>query len=335
MGMLSLIKSMPKMVAKTTGKLATKVKVNSPQILFWSGLVVTITGFGYAVYSATKVKDAMAESEAKVDEINLRKEEAEKNENNLSDEEKNAIIVVCDKELRQTKIDTAWVMFKLLGIPFMIFAGGLSMSVGGHRLLVKRFGQLSAAFATLQQTFDKYRQLVIRDHGEEADRRYRYGIVDEATTTATITDKNGKEKTVKCKIPAVNPEEAASMYSFIFSEDTTWRCKKDPVMNIAFLRSQEEYWNVWMETRQKPVTLYMVLNDLGIELDSDDPRNDYIMIAGWRPNGDGDNKIDFGIMRAVNKPALDMLDNSVFLNFNCDGNLYHSTRYTKDGKKVC
>ena len=79
----------------------------------------------------------------------------------------------------------------------------------------------------------------------------------------------------------------------------------------------------------------MVLEDLGIELDPDDPMNDYILIAGWRPNGDGDNQIDFGIMRAINKRTLDMQENVVMLNFNCDGNLYHSSRYDKNGRKVC
>lgn len=92
---------------------------------------------------------------------------------------------------------------------------------------------------------------------------------------------------------------------------------------------------MWMGANGKPVTLSMVLDDLGIELDPNDPANDYILIAGWRPNGDGDNRIDFGIMRAINKPTLDMTENVVVLNFNCDGNIYHSTRYDKNGKKVC
>ena len=92
---------------------------------------------------------------------------------------------------------------------------------------------------------------------------------------------------------------------------------------------------MWMGANGKPVTLSMVLDDLGIELDPNDPANDYILIAGWRPNGDGDNRIDFGIMRAINKPTLDMTENVVVLNFNCDGNIYHSARYDKNGKKVC
>ena len=90
-----------------------------------------------------------------------------------------------------------------------------------------------------------------------------------------------------------------------------------------------------MEANGKPVTLYMVLEELGLELDPDDPKNDYIMISGWRPNGDGDNHIDFGVMRAINQPALRQEENVIFLNFNCDGNLYHSVRYDRDGRRIC
>ena len=33
--------------------------------------------------------------------------------------------------------------------------------------------------------------------------------------------------------------------------------------------------------------------------------------------------------------ALDMLENVCFLNFNCDGSIYHSARYNKSGLRIC
>lgn len=328
----NLPKALPKTVVKTTSKIAMKLSKNSPQIMVGAGVVIATAGFVIGIINATKIKDTTAISEAKVDELQSKKAECEKNPEST---ESQNIIIECDKELRKVKVEAAWSIFKLLGIPIIMFTGGMAMSLGGHLILLKRFGQLSSAFATLQQTFEKYRQMNIAEHGEECDRRYRYGVVGETEGKVTVTDENGKEKQKKVKMPIIDPEAAASMYTFEFSERTSAKCPKDPVNAISFLRSQEKFWNVWMTGRGKPVTLYMILNDLGIELDSDDPRNDYVMIAGWRPNGDGDNCIDFGIMRGVNKPALDMLSNTVMLNFNCDGNLYGSTRYTKDGKKVC
>ena len=334
MGVLSIIKSTSAVVTKTAGKVAFSISKNKPQILLWTGIGVATTGFVLGMINAIGLKEKMAKAEDKVDDIQQKKAEVQSPENEQSEEEKKSIIVALDKDLRKAKVESAGMIFLQIGVPCILFASGILLSVRGHLILVRRFGELSTAFATLQQTFERYRRLNIAEHGEECDKRYRYGIVDQATTTATITDDKGKTKDVKCKLPVVDPDKAASMYTFCFSEDFSQKCPRDPVNMISFLQIQEKYWNVWMYANQKPVTLYMVLNDLGITLDPDDPANDYVMIAGWRPNGDGDNHIDFGIMRAVNKPALDNLENVCYLNFNCDGNLWHSPRYTKDGRKV-
>ena len=334
MNVLSTLKAPAKVLTKTAGKLMLKLNQNKPQIIFVTGIVVTAGSFVWAIANARKMNDVMSEKEGKVDDANMRIEAA-KGQENLTEEEKKNIIVACNKELAQAKKEAAFEMFKLVGLPCMFFAGGLALSIGGHLILLRRFGEVSAAFASLQEIFDRYRKMNIEEHGAECDRRYRYGVVGDTTVTTEVTDDKGKTKQLKCKVPIVDTDAAASLYSFIFSEEFSRKCPKDPVSAISFLRAQEKYWNIWMEAKQKPVTLYMVLEELGIELDPDDPRNDYIMIAGWRPNGDGDNHIDFGIMRAVNRPALTMEENVVFLNFNCDGNLYHSTRYTKDGRKVC
>lgn len=334
MGMLSLIKNLPKAIRQGGGKIIFKLQKNQPQILVVTGSVVMIGGFVWAIVNARKIDEVMAEGEEKIDDIQFRMDEAVNPENNLEEKEMKTMLAVLQKDMRKAKADNILRMAILMGLPILTFTGGLCLTVGGHLILFKRFGEVSTAFAALQQTFDRYRRNNILEHGDECDRRYMYGIVGETEVETTVTDEDGNEKTVQCKVPIVDPD-ARSLYTFIFSEEFSRKCPKDPVSTISFLRSQEKYWNMWMGATGKPVTVSMVLNDLGIELDPDDPANDYIYIAGWRPNGDGDNHIDFGIMRAVNKPALDMLENVVMLNLNCDGNIYHSTRYDKNGKKVC
>lgn len=328
MGMLTVIKNIPKIVTKTSGKALFALKKVKPQIFIGAGAAIAVTSFVWAIANARKIDATMAECEAKVDEIEAKK--AEMTEKGASSEEMKAV----DKELKAAKARGIYKLLTLMGIPCVLFTGGIMIMIGGHMILLRRFGELSTAFATLKQSFDRYRAMNIAEHGEECDRRYRYGIIGETPVETLVTDENGNEKKVTCNVPIVDPEKAASMYTFEFSEHTSPKCPRDPVNMISFLRSQEKFWNVWMETHGKPVTLNMVLNDLGIYIDPDDPRNDYILIAGWRPNGDGDNRIDFGVMRSVNKPALDMLENVCFLNFNCDGNLYHSARYLKDGRRI-
>ena len=334
MGMLSVIKAAPKALIKTVNKTGFALKKVKPQILVGGGLVIATTAFVLAIVNSRKIDSTLAINESKMDDLQQKKADIE-NAVNISDEERKQQIREVEKELNKTRAEGIWKIFSLIGVPSIMFAGGIAMTIGGHVILVKRFGQLSVAFASLKETFDRYRARVITEHGEDTDRRYRYGIVDTVSGTEKVTDENGKEKTVKMLTPVVDPREGGSMYSFVFSEEFSRKCPRDPVNTISFLRSQEKYWNIWMQSTGKPVTLSMVLEDLGIELDPDDPMNDYILIAGWRPNGDGDNQIDFGIMRAINKKTIDMQENVVMLNFNCDGNLYHSTRYDKDGRKVC
>lgn len=333
MGMLTLIKNAPKAVVKTAGKTMWLLKKAKPQILVGGGIVVATGAFVLAIVNARKIDKTIEESNAKVDEIEQKKNDIS-NAANLSDAEKKAQMKMVEKELNKARAEAAWKMFVLLGVPTIAFAGGIAMTIGGHKILLARFGQLSASFAALQESYQRYRQMNIQEHGEECDRRYRYGIVDTIEGESMVTDENGKEKQVKTQLPVVDTDAATDIYCFEFSQRTSRKCPRGPIDIIAFLRAQEKYWNTFMHGTGKPVTLSMVLEDLGIDVDPDDPRMDYILIAGWRPNGDGDNQIDFGIMRAVNKPVLNLESDVVYLNFNCDGNIYHSARYDKSGKKV-
>lgn len=335
MSMLSMVKNLPAVIRRGGGKLMFKLSKNKPQILFGAGAIITVGGFVWAIVNARQMDEVIGEGEAAVADIQMRIEEAKNPENGLDEKQEKTTLVVLEKDLAKAKADNIIRMFFLVGLPALTFAGGMSLMIGGHLILFKRFGEVSTTLAGLQQIFERYRRMNIAEHGEECDRRYRYGIIGETETETTMTDPEGNEKTVQCKVPIVDADSAASMYTFIFSEETSRKCPKDPVNTISFLRCQEKYWNMWMGSTGKPVTVAMVLDDLGIELDPDDPKNDYILIAGWRPNGDGDNRIDFGIMRAINKPTLDMTENVVVLNLNCDGNIYHSTRYDKNGRKVC
>jgi hypothetical protein len=332
MGIISAIKATPRVVARALGKTGFAIKKAKPQIFVYGGLTLAAVAFVWVIIDARKMDATIAAGNEKVEAAEKKVEDIRQSVN-LSDDEKKKMLKEAEKELNKAKAESIWKMFVLIGLPAIAFAGGLAMSVGGHLILVRRFGQVSALLAATQESFNRYRAMNIREHGEDCDRRYIYGIEgkQEAVATVVSEDENGKD-VVPCEVPVVSGQRG--LYTFEFSEAFSRKCPRDPVNTISFLRSQEKYWNTWMKASGKPVTLAMVLDELGIELDPDDPANDYILIAGWRPNGDGDNHIDFGIMRAINKKTLGMEENVVMLNFNCDGNIYHSTRYTKDGKKI-
>lgn len=327
MGMLSVIKTiklLPKVIVRNSNKLIFLTKKASPQLLLVGGVVTATGAFAWAIYNARKLNSTLAETQEKVEMIEAKRAE-------INDNDKPSIIQ-WEKELNKAKAESIWKVFCLVGLPAICFTGGMIMVCGGHMILFRRFGALSSAFAALQSKFNKYRQLNIAEHGEACDQRYLYGVSEGGETIAKITDENGVVTETKAYIPP-NPNNGCGMYTFIFDESTSPVWNRDPIMNISFLKSQEGYWNAYLDTG-KVVTLKDVLDGLSIELDPDDPKNDFIYIAGWRPNGDGDCKINFGINSEVNKPTLDLRENYLILNFNCDGNIYHSTRYTKNGKKI-
>lgn len=328
MGMLALIKTAPKFIVKSGRQLAFLVKKAKPEILVVGGIVVCTGAFVGAMINATKLNQTLEETRAKVEAIEERRKD-------INDDDKKSIRE-WEIELNKAKAESVWRVFCLIGVPAIAFVGGLAMTIGGHVILVRRFGELSVSFAALQARFNQYRKLNIAEHGIDCDRRYQNGVIDyDISDSAKITDENGNivgETTGTVK--KVDHKSATNMYHFVFGEEFTRKWNRDPLMNISFLKCQEQFWNNYLGTG-RVVILKNVLDDLGIELDPDDPANDYAMIAGWRPNGDGDCKIDFGIMDEINKPALDLKDSTIFLNFNCDGNLYHSPRYLKNGKKVC
>ena len=329
MGMLSVVKAfkvLPKIMVKNGHKFMFAIKKASPELLVAGGLVASTVGFIWAIVNARKLDSTLQETQSKVELIEAKR-------NDIADNDKPSIHE-WEKELNKAKAESIWKVFYLMGLPAICFIGGIAMVGGGHLMLFRRFGAVSSAFAALQSKFTRYRQLNIAEHGEECDQRYMYGQNMGTETIARIMDEDGVVTETKAYLPPDSRfNDGCSMYSFVFSDQTSKCWNRDPLINISFLRSQEGYWKACLGAG-KVVTLKEVLDGIGIELDTDDPRNDFIYIAGWRPNGDGDGTIDFGIMREINKPALDLKDSNLFLDFNCDGNIYHSTRYTRDGKKI-
>ena len=326
MGILSVIKVLPKVLVRNVNKFTFLVKKAKPELLVAGGVVICTGAFVGAIVNATKLNETLEETRAKVEAIEARRKD-------IPDNDKKSIIE-WERELNKAKAESIWRVFCLIGVPSIVFIGGIAMTIGGHVILFRRFGELSVSFAALQSKFERYRQMNIAEHGADCDQRYQNGIIEEAECSGTVTDENGNVQEVNGRIRKSSYDAATGMYHFVFSEDTSRLWNRDAIMNISFLKSQESYWNARLGTG-RIVVLKDVLEDLGIELDPDDPANDYTIIAGWRPNGDGDCHVDFGIMDEINKPTLDLRENIVYLNFNCDGNLYHSTRYLRNGRKVC
>lgn len=187
-------------------------------------------------------------------------------------------------------------------------AGVLTLSVasltGSHIEMRRRNAVLSAAYASLFTAFEKYRERVQAEIGEDEERALYNNI-----TVRDIEDADGETHKNQ---PVL--EGGRSPYSFLFDEySKMWR--KGDGDNRDFLMVAEQYFNDLLRVRGH-VFLNEILNHLGID---PVPAG---QIVGWRWNSEvGDNHIDFGLYEVWNADFLRGWERSVMLDFNVDGSI--------------
>ena len=150
MGIISALKNIPKVLKRGGGKMIFKLEKNKPQLLVGTGVVLMVGGFVWAIVNARKIDNVMEEGEVIVNDIRDKITEAE-SDVNTDQKEKDTSIAVLKNDLRKAKTHNIAKMTLLIGAPCLVFAGGLSLTIGGHIILFRRFGEVSTALATLPQ----------------------------------------------------------------------------------------------------------------------------------------------------------------------------------------
>lgn len=204
-------------------------------------------------------------------------------------------------------------------IPAAICLGsGIALVVGSHNVMQSRIGALSAAYISLDQAYQGYRQRVIEEHGEEADRKYRLGISKEEITE-TKTLKNGKTKDVRKVVDYIHndgrPYSPYARFFDAYNSPSEWR--NDPGYCDMFLRSQQAIANEQFQRRG-----YLFLNEVYRMLGmAEIPEG---QLVGWY-KGVGDDFIDFGLLECWNDQARDYVNGATecfVLDFNVDGPIW-------------
>ena len=169
---------------------------------------------------------------------------------------------------------------KLVGLYF----GGAVVMIGGIVILnagtfvaldreTKAWGVASGAMTAFQQ----YRQRVIEEEGEEADRRYATGR-KEVEIEKTVTDKKGKEKIVKEKVGVVNPEATGGSHiRYIIEGNPLW----DEVdqYTLSQVEAEGQYFRRMMEAGYlKRLTENQIWERLHLTGNMYDPDD---LICGW------------------------------------------------------
>lgn len=304
-------------IKKIINQAGLKIKKYSPEILMVAGIVGTVTAAVTACKATLKVKDVMSEKEELQNDIHKYLENPDVDYTEEDSKE----------DLTKVYAQTGVKIIKLYAPSVVLGGVSIASIVMGQKILKKRNIALAAAYTAIDKGFKKYRANVVERFGERVDKELRYNIKAKEVEKK-ITDKNGKEKTVKEIQYDIegNPLENISEYARFFDEATSTEHHKDAEYNLMFLRRQQDYANEVLKAKG-----HLFLNDvyemLGI------PKTKAGQVVGWiydEKNPNGDNYVDFGIYRLSGYEPSDErkrafvngYERNILLDFNVDGPIY-------------
>lgn len=288
---------------RTLGRTKLFLIKHAPELMTYGGIVVTGVGIYLFCRASMHVNEALDIHDARMTEL----EDAKKDSRNDSKEIQRAI----NRERR----DFTWEMTKLYGPAVTTTVCGFALILGGHHVISKRSAAISAAYKALEEGYSRYRRRVRDDLGEEADRKYLYGLKEEVKDVV-VKDEEGNEKLEATKI-FVADGKMPSQYARFFDEySTQWT--RSPEYNLTFLNAQQNYANDKLHA-QGHLFLNEVYEMLGL------PHTQAGSVVGWVLNKGGDNCVDFGIYDLrdkIKRAFVNGYEPSILLDFNVDGVIY-------------
>lgn len=281
--------------------LKLKTKKYSPELLLGAGIVSIIAGTVMACKATPKAVKIMEEANETLEVIHNVQESKEHEDYTDKD---------FRKDIALTYFQTAGKLLKAYGPAILVTVTGIGCVCGSHHILTKRNAALTAAYAAVSEGYSQYRARVLEQLGEDAERKLRYGLVEEEVEEKTIDDK-GKEKTKKEKKTVID-DITGSPYARFF--DSASRCWEDDAENnLTFLKIQEAHFNDKLRAN-KVVFLNEVYDALDI------PRTKAGQVVGWVWK-DENSYIDFGIFSKGNRRAVNCYEPVILLDFNVDGDV--------------
>lgn len=292
-------------------KIGFQFKKHSPEILVVAGVVGGVTSAVMACKATTKASDIVEDTKSQLDIIHKGMKDGNINGVEYTKEDGT-------KDLTIVYTQTAVKFIKLYGPAVALGTVSIVSILAGHNITRKRNLALTAAYATIDNSFKQYRNRVIERFGDELDRELRYDIKAKEVEE-TVVNEDGTESTVKTTVNVIDPN-TISDYSRIFDEcNTSW--SKSPEHNLVFLKQQQNYANDLLKSRGH-LFLNEVYDMLGF------PRTQAGQIVGWvydEVNPIGDNFVDFGIYNLDSERArafVNGYERSILLDFNVDGNVW-------------
>lgn len=292
-------------------RIGFQLKKHSPEILVVAGVVGGVTSAVMACKATTKAGDIIEDTKSQLDIIHKGMEDGNIRGVEYTKEDGT-------KDLTIVYTQTAVKFIKLYGPAVALGTVSIVSILAGHNITRKRNLALTAAYATIDNSFKQYRNRVIERFGEELDRELKYDVKTKEVEE-TVVNEDGTESTVKTTVNVIDPN-TISDYSRIFDEcNPSW--SKSPEHNLVFLKQQQNYANDLLKSRGH-LFLNEVYDMLGF------PRTQAGQIVGWvydDVNPVGDNFVDFSIYNLDSERArafVNGYERSILLDFNVDGNVW-------------
>lgn len=307
-------------VTNIANKGAFWTKQHAPQLMVGFGMASGLAAIGLFIYATVKIQEPVGEANAELEAI----ADTKTNSTDYTDEE-----VKKDKRRVYTKLGGEIVKAYAVPTGLTILSGALIL--GGTGLLNKRYTNAAVGLASATASLKQYRKGVIDRFGEDVDKQIRYGL-KETEVKETITDEDGKKKTVKKKVlVAENPEkDNKDDYCRIFDwTNPYW--ENGTCYNMIFLNAQQSYFNDLLRINGH-VFLNDVLKALGF------PPTRAGQEVGWNysEESDTDGYINFRAqeikipLRKTTKSGDEIIEyrDAIALDFNVDGSIINKVDWS-------
>lgn len=303
------MKVIPSGVATKFARPLLHLQKSSPQTMFVGGIAAGLAGTVLACRATLKLNEVLAKGEIMKERADLILEEGGAMVDGVAvdyDEKQHS------KDLLVIKVRTLLDITKLYAPSAGLMALSAMLLTGSHVTLNKRNASLTAAYASVDQAFNQYRDRVKTQLGEDVDRDMRYGT---RTDKETVETEEGKKKVVShIRVADGEPSQYARFFDELCPD-----FQKNAEYNMIFLRAQQNYANDMLQARGH-VFLNEVYDALGIT------RTGAGAVTGWVWGKGGDDYIDFGIFDdKTNERVRDFVngrENAILLDFNVDGIVY-------------
>ena len=275
---------------------------HSPEILTGVGITGVVTGTVMACVATTKLEKTMDPHRQKLDDIH---------ENPNPDEAEHR------KEVVAEYAKTTWDLVKLYGPAAVVESASIGCLLGSHKIMRNRNAALAAAYTTVSNAFESYKQRVAEKFGDETEKQIRYGVREEEVEEE-YTDKKGNVKTRKKTVKMMDSKKKSPYSRFYTQGCDGW--SKDAGANLITLGSKEDFLNKRLQVRG-----YLFLNEVYEYLGIAPIREGQYLGWYYNPNDPSlHNYVDFGIYDChdiLKCNFVNGFEDTILLDFNFDGNI--------------